>query len=57
MRFAAGHGAAGISFWSWQAANQPAWNTIREASEFRTPDPATTAEATSPSAMDPQHGP
>lgn len=31
MRFAQTHGAAGVSFWSWQAANQPAWNAV----EFR----------------------
>ena len=35
MRSAQAHGAAGISFWSWQAANQPAWNAIREGVEFR----------------------
>jgi hypothetical protein len=40
MRFAQNHGAAGVSFWSWQAANQPAWNAIREAVEFRSPPPA-----------------
>jgi hypothetical protein len=38
MRFAQANGAAGISFWSWQAANQPAWNAIKEAVEFRIPD-------------------
>ncbi|MDP1805239.1 MAG: hypothetical protein Q8K72_08750 [Acidimicrobiales bacterium] len=37
MRFAEKHGAAGVSFWSWQAANQPAWSAIREAVEFRAP--------------------
>jgi hypothetical protein len=37
MRFAEKHGAAGVSFWSWQAANQPAWNAIREAVEFQAP--------------------
>ena len=36
MRYAQSHGAAGVSFWSWQAANQPAWNAIRDAVEFRT---------------------
>jgi hypothetical protein len=46
MRFAEKHGAAGVSFWSWQAANQPAWNAIREAVEFRPPPPASTALAT-----------
>ena len=39
MRFAEKHGAAGVSFWSWQAANQPAWNAVRDAVEFR-PAPA-----------------
>ena len=37
MRFAEKHGAAGVSFWSWQAANQPAWNAVRDAVEFRSP--------------------
>jgi hypothetical protein len=41
MRYAESHGAAGVSFWSWQAANQPAWNAIRDAVEFRPPVPAT----------------
>ena len=36
MRFAQNNGAAGVSFWSWQAANQPAWDAIRDAAEFRT---------------------
>ena len=40
MRFAQDHGAAGVSFWSWQAANQPAWNAVRDAVEFRLPEPA-----------------
>ena len=40
MRTAQQHGAAGVSFWSWQAANGPAWDTIREATEFRPPPPA-----------------
>ncbi len=40
MRFAQNHGAAGVSFWSWQAANQPAWNAVRDAVEFRLPEPA-----------------
>lgn len=43
MRFAQNHGAAGVSFWSWQAANQPAWDAIRDAHEFRTPDPTSLA--------------
>lgn len=41
MRFAEKHGAAGVSFWSWQAANQPAWNAVRDAAEFRVPALAT----------------
>ena len=40
MRYAEIHGAAGVSFWSWQAANQPAWSAIRDALEFRSPAPA-----------------
>jgi hypothetical protein len=43
MRFAQSNGAAGVSFWSWQAANQPAWNAVRDAVEFRAPDPAVPA--------------
>jgi hypothetical protein len=46
MRSAESHGAAGVSFWSWQAANQPAWNAIHDAVEFRLPDPAAVAAAT-----------
>jgi hypothetical protein len=38
MSAAASHGAAGISFWSWQAANQPAWNAIHDGVEFRIPE-------------------
>ena len=34
---AAGKGATGVSFWSWQAANGAAWAAIRDASEFRGP--------------------
>jgi hypothetical protein len=45
MRFAEKHGAAGVSFWSWQAANQPAWNAVREAVEFRVPEPAAASPA------------
>jgi len=37
MRFAQANGAQGASFWSWQAANQKAWDAIAEAEEFRTP--------------------
>jgi hypothetical protein len=28
-------GAAGVSFWSWQAADEEAWEAIRDAPEFR----------------------
>ena len=41
MRYAELNGAAGVSFWSWQAANQPAWNAIHDAVEFR-PTPVVT---------------
>ena len=36
------HGAAGVSWWSWQHADQEAWDAIRDAAEFRLPigDPA-----------------
>ena len=30
-------GVGGVSFWSWQAADQPAWDAIRDAVEFKTP--------------------
>lgn len=40
MRFAEANGAAGVSFWSWQSANQAAWNAVRDAVEFRPPPPA-----------------
>jgi hypothetical protein len=53
MRFAQANGAAGISFWSWQAANQPAWNAIKEAVEFRIPDPAPASASAPPSASPP----
>jgi hypothetical protein len=29
------HGAGGVSFWSWQAADEEAWTAIRDAPEFR----------------------
>lgn len=35
MRVARVDGAAGVSFWSWQAANQQAWDAIRDAPEFK----------------------
>jgi hypothetical protein len=40
MRSAVANGAAGVSFWSWQAANQPAWEAVRDAAEFRPPEPS-----------------
>ena len=40
MTTAQAHGAAGISFWSWQAADQAAWDAIRHAPEFRVTEPA-----------------
>jgi hypothetical protein len=30
-------GVGGVSFWSWQAADQRAWDAIRDAVEFKTP--------------------
>ena len=35
-------GAAGVSWWSWQHADQEAWDAIKDAAEFRLPtgDPA-----------------
>ena len=33
------HGAQGISFWSWQAADDQAWDAIRDAPPFKTPTP------------------
>ncbi|MDP9401984.1 MAG: peptidoglycan-binding protein [Actinomycetota bacterium] len=35
-------GASGVSWWSWQHANQEAWDAVRDAAEFRLPvgDPA-----------------
>jgi hypothetical protein len=35
MRVAKSDGAHGISFWSWQAADQATWDTIRDAPEFK----------------------
>ncbi|HEX7277772.1 MAG TPA: hypothetical protein VF244_10400 [Acidimicrobiales bacterium] len=40
MRTALDKGATGVSFWSWQAANGPAWAAIRDAFEFRGPEQA-----------------
>jgi hypothetical protein len=46
MEVAHGHGAAGVSFWSWQAADQQAWDAIRDAAHFKveklTPSPKRT---------------
>jgi hypothetical protein len=40
MRFGLANGAQGVSFWSWQAADQKAWNAIADADEFRRPGAA-----------------
>ena len=32
------HGATSVSFWSWQAANQPAWEAIRDTTHFKPAD-------------------
>jgi hypothetical protein len=53
MRFAEKHGAAGVSFWSWQAADQRAWNAVLEAVEFRVPQVARVA-ASPPTVLAPQ---
>ena len=37
MRVGQANGAQGVSFWSWQAANDKAWAAIAEAQEFPTP--------------------
>ena len=37
MRAAEQHGATAVSFWSWQHANQEAWDAIRDAIEFVLP--------------------
>jgi hypothetical protein len=37
MRVGLANGAQGVSFWSWQAANQNAWDAIAVATEFSTP--------------------
>lgn len=34
MQVAAEHGATGVSFWSWQAADQAAWDTIKDNTLF-----------------------
>jgi hypothetical protein len=34
-RAAAANGAAGVSYWSWQAADQQAWDAVRDTAEFR----------------------
>ncbi len=40
MRFAQANGALGVSFWSWQAADQRAFDAIGQAQEFPPPAPA-----------------
>lgn len=37
MRTSLAKGATGVSFWSWQAADRPAWDAIRDAWEYRGP--------------------
>jgi len=37
MRVGLANGARGVSFWSWQAADQNAWDAISVATEFRSP--------------------
>lgn len=39
MRVGEADGASGVSFWSWQAANQPAWDAIASAEQFRSGSP------------------
>jgi hypothetical protein len=41
MAVAQQYGAPAISFWSWQAADQRAWDAIRDAPEYRPPAPRT----------------
>ncbi len=38
MRVAHADGASGVSFWSWQAADQQAWDAIRDAPHFKLVD-------------------
>jgi hypothetical protein len=35
LRVAHSDGAEGVSFWSWQAADQAIWDTLRDATEFK----------------------
>lgn len=37
MRVGQAGGAKGVSFWSWQAADERAWSAITQAEEFRSP--------------------
>jgi len=37
MQVSSDYGAPAVSFWSWQAADQPAWDTIRAAGLFTLP--------------------
>ena len=39
MKVGQANGAQGVSFWSWQAANEQAWAAIGGAEEFREPAP------------------
>jgi hypothetical protein len=45
MRVAHAGGASGVSFWSWQAADQQAWDAIRDAPQFKGAKPPAPAEA------------
>jgi len=40
MEVAKQYRAAAVSFWSWQAANQPAWDAIKSGPSFLRPKPA-----------------
>jgi hypothetical protein len=37
MDSAAAHGATGVSFWSWQHANDPVWTTLANSLQFKLP--------------------
>ena len=39
MAVAKQDGAAAVSFWSWQHANQPAWDAIKNGPSFTRPTP------------------
>ena len=56
MQVALDQGALGVSFWSWQAADQQTWDTIRDAPEFKmsTTTPTLAKPATQVVAKKPQ---